>query len=461
MVEKVRVAFRAGAVVAYVGIALIALSIYLFTAAPSLTWSHWGSDGGDFVTAAVTGRVPHPPGFPLYFILARLLVSLVRYDPARVLNILSAIMAVAAIVAIAATLRRFKVSWWATASASLTLAFAPWFWSQALITEVYTSAACLVSIMLWLVSGVEGKWMWLGVGLALGLAVSIHPTTALLLVLVLFMLRGPWWVLVLGLALGLLPYAVLPLFSPWPQPWGDLRLLDGWWRYVTAQLYWGNAFALPLHRWPERVLAWAVLLIRQVTPLGALLILAGGRELWRRRRSWFVGSFLALSLMSVYAIGYNTVDSWVYLVAFLPLLVVPLGLGLDWLFAHGVPAKLALVLPLLLLVLNYRSLSLHDDRTALIWLSAMIDQLPEGAVVLTDRDDYTFALWYATEAPITRFRMPVSVRPDLLVVDTRFWGYDPYRSFLARRTGRLVAQSEDLAHNRPLCNLEDEKVICP
>jgi hypothetical protein len=370
-------------------------------------------------------------------------------------------MAVGAIVTIAETLRRFKVSWWATASASLTLAFAPWFWSQALITEVYTSAACVVSIVLWLVSGFEGKWMWLGVGLALGLAVSIHPTTALLLALVLPMSRGLWPALAVGLTLGLLPYAVLPLFGPWPQPWGDLRSLDAWWRYVTAQLYWGNAFALPLHRWPERVLAWAVLLIRQVTPLGALLILAGGRELWRRRRPWLVGSFLTLSLITVYAIGYNTVDSWVYLVAFLPLLVVPLGLGMDWLFAHGVPSKLALVLPLLLLVLNYRSLSLRDDRTALTWLSAILDQLPEGAVVLTDRDDYTFALWYATEAPVARFRMPVAARPDLLVVDTRFWGYDPYRSFLTGRVGRPAVQPEDLAYNRPLCKLEDEKVICP
>jgi hypothetical protein len=170
-----------------------------------------------------------------------------------------------------------------------------------------------------------------------------------------------------------------------------------------------------------------------------------------------VGGLLTVGMISLYAIGYNTVDSWVYLVAFLPLLAVPLGLGLDWLFAQGVPASLVLILPLTLLTLNWQAMTLHNDSSALSWLTDTLAQLPVDAVVLTERDDHTFALWYAIEAHTA----PVDVRPDLLVVDTRFWGYDPYRLFLARYANVPVATPSELADSRPLCRIESQKVLCP
>jgi hypothetical protein len=48
------------------------LAIYSSTLAPGLTWANSGSDGGDLIAAAATGGVPHPTGYPLYLLLARL-----------------------------------------------------------------------------------------------------------------------------------------------------------------------------------------------------------------------------------------------------------------------------------------------------------------------------------------------------------------------------------------------------
>lgn len=441
-------------------VAVLVITVYGLTAAPSLTWSHWGSDGGDFVTSAVTGRVAHPPGFPLYFLLSRMLVMVVRRDPARVLNLFSSAMGAGAVLGVVAALRRWGFSWWGTVGASLTLAFAPWFWSQALITEVYTLAACLTSVVLWSLTWAEGTGTKLAyglVGLTVGLAASVHPTVILLMTLLLPFRHIRWWALLSGVGVGLLPYTVLPLLGPWPQPWGDLRFFSGWWRYVTARLYWGNAFALPLYRWPERLLAWAVLLVRQFTPVGALLTLYGFRQLWIQRRSWAQGILLAVGLISLYAVGYHTVDSWVYLVAFLPLLAVPLGVGIDWFVARGLPGGLSLLVPVALIVANGSSVTLRGDWQAVQWLATTLDQLPAGAVVLTDRDDHTFALWYATEATTTA----VTPRPDVLVIDARFWGYGPYQTFLEGRAGRSADRPEDLAHTRPFCKIELERVICP
>jgi len=74
-------------------VAGVSLIVYGLTLAPSLTWSHWGSDGGDLIAAAVTGRVPHPPGFPVYIAVASGFLKLVGGDPATALNGLSAVAA--------------------------------------------------------------------------------------------------------------------------------------------------------------------------------------------------------------------------------------------------------------------------------------------------------------------------------------------------------------------------------
>src|SRR5688572_26223504 len=47
------------------------LAIYLSAMAPGLTWANGGADGGDLITAAATGGIAHPTGYPLYLLLAR------------------------------------------------------------------------------------------------------------------------------------------------------------------------------------------------------------------------------------------------------------------------------------------------------------------------------------------------------------------------------------------------------
>jgi len=52
------------------------LLIYLGTIAPGLTWANNGADGGDLITAAATGGIPHPTGYPVYMLLARFFLFL-------------------------------------------------------------------------------------------------------------------------------------------------------------------------------------------------------------------------------------------------------------------------------------------------------------------------------------------------------------------------------------------------
>ncbi len=480
------------------GSAALAFCVYMATMAPDLTWAHWGADGGDFITAAVTGRVPHSPGFPLYMLLADWFVRLPLGDsPAWRLNLLSALMAAGSTVGLALALLRSGKSPIVALAAALSLACAPLFWSQAVITEVYTTAAFFSAwtLYLWVkversqlsdpVSGAESTReaytcsdalsprlggvldtlfvlkrpcvcapvrLWFMAGLLWGLGMAVHPTLIFL---------APLWVrargrtlgaLALGVLGGLLPYAFFLLCGPWPQPWGDLRTVSGWLEYVSARLYWGYAFGLPLSDWPRRLLSWAALMARQFTPLGAPVLLLGFRELGGRSRHVGWGLLLALGLDTLYALGYDSVDSLVYLVPFLPLWTWGLGEGMAWMGRRGIPPAVWLLVPLLSVLWNGPMISLREDTSAREWAEQVMAQAPPESVLVTHQDGHTFALWYAQEG--------LGLRPDVWVVDADLWATEPYRAWWSSRTGREVEEIAALAGDRTLCDVTDEGLAC-
>src|SRR5579859_1762005 len=76
------------------------LLVYLSTLAPGLTWANNGADGGDLITAAATGGVAHPSGYPTYLLLVRLFLALPLGTLAFRANLFSAVCAALAAAAI-------------------------------------------------------------------------------------------------------------------------------------------------------------------------------------------------------------------------------------------------------------------------------------------------------------------------------------------------------------------------
>ncbi|MFN3761914.1 MAG: protein O-mannosyl-transferase family [Anaerolineae bacterium] len=429
---------------------LVLLPIYLLTMPPSLTWAHWGADGGDLATAVALGRLPHPPGFPTYLLLGAAFVRLPWGDPAGRLNRLSALSAALAAGLTAAAVRRVSSSAVAekggqpqglplqnlavaAVTAGLSLGLAPLFWSQALIAEVYAPAALFSAALLFLACGAGFQPVLTGI--LWGLGIGVHPTLLFLAPLV-------WWrKIYLAHPFALLTVVILygPVLLAWgktPSPWADFSTLDGWWAYVSGRLYHGYLFGLPAAFWPQRLLAWAGLLARQFTPPGALLALWGWARLWRENRGLAVATALAFGAFSLYAVAYNTADSLVYLAPALPLVALWLGAGLDallrasWSVLHAprplLPA-ICFLLPAIQAVLFWGQMDLHRDRSAITWAGETLRAAPPGAVLLTDQDGATFALWYARDV--------LRVRPDVRIVDRDLLGHPPYRRFLGVEWG--------------------------
>lgn len=336
--------------------------------------------------------------------------------------------------------------------AGLAWAAAPSVWGQATIAEVYALNALFCVALLWL------AWRWgerphrfsLAIsGFVFGLALGNHLTVALMLPgltvwfwsrargdaeLARSLLRGlpAAGLLMLG---GLAVYAYLPLAardSP-PVNWGDPQTLDAFLWVATARLYGGLAFGLPLAQLPARLTGFVGEAGAQFGGAwGMLLALVG---LWRldgQNRAWWRATLLIALAFVIYGIGYNTTDSYVYLLPAWAMAALWLAHGVAWLvekaarrkmLAAAVLAAALALMPGASLARHWTSHDLSRDTEARAFIDAALAEAEPNAVILTASDARTFALWYAVYG--------LRRRSDVAPVNVNLLGFDWYRRTVA------------------------------
>ena len=440
---------------------LAALAVYLSSAPTGLTWVNDSADGGDLISAALLGGVPHPPGYPLWMLLARPLLHLPVGEPAWRAALLSMISAA---IAAAFTTRLLlhltspaPDQRWAAAvsavAAGLLLACAPALWQQAVVVEVYAlhaglSAALLLVLWHWQHNSAP-RWGLLA-GVMFGLGLSNHLTTIWLLPAVLAAMPCPRRAAVAaflgGLLVGLSPYLALAVAATgaapvnWAAP-GTVRSLL-W--LVSGELYRGYVLAVPLSFWPVRLAAWAAALWHNLLPWGLAAAVWGFVVLFSTQRRLAIGWLASLLPGLVWALSYNTSDS---LLSWLPgwvMLAVAAGMGLYSALRAATarcPARvvrvlgvMALLLVLLPAALRWPQQTLRHDHTAERFYQAVLAEVAPNAVIVTVGDRATFALWYG--------RYARHLRSDVTLVSRDLWALPGYRALLISQHPALVAWND-------------------
>ena len=463
----------------------LSLTLYLVTLAPGLTWAHDSADGGELAVAAHTLGIAHPPGYPTYVLLAYPVTHVPFGELAARTNLSSAVCAAGASAALAWIVARVCGGWIAAVVAGLGLAGSPMVWSQAIVTEVHALNCLMAALVLALAIAAAGRssrndrlttWLGLGQGFVWGLSLGNHPTAAFNAPIVYLGLRsvGRKWVFGLaGLALGLSVYGLLPLraAADLPVNWGNPRTLEGFWWMVSGAPYRGFVFALPLSHLPQRLLAWTQMLVRQFGAAGLLVTALGAAMLSASRRGLLAATAATSALCSAFAIGYNTSDSHLYLIPALACLGLWLGSGVNLLVGVARArsrvlewAVVALVVAALIAsaALRLPVIDLSDDRAPEAFRAAVLDPAPARAIILSNEDKHTFALWYYQHA--------WQARPDVDVVDLGLLGFAWYNEQTTQRIGAemelagidnggeggLQAASERLG--RPVCSIDTDRL---
>ena len=225
------------------GLTLLLFSCIAVIYAATLSTTVLGGDAGEFATLAGGSGVAHPPGYPLYTLLLRLLGSVPVASPAARASFLTALMGMGA----AGALFRAALAWGAeplAAGVAVVLwAFAPLTWSLSTSPEVFVLNAALCVGMVAVAgpfSPQRGALRAGLLGLLAGLALSNHHSAVLMAPIGFYGLvvgiresgrPARALAIALGAALvGLLPYALIPGQAAQPDAlwvWGDFTSFDG------------------------------------------------------------------------------------------------------------------------------------------------------------------------------------------------------------------------------------------
>lgn len=161
--------------------ALAAFTLYVVTLHPGLP----AGDSGELITVVATGGVAHPPGYPLYTLLGRLWLALVRAGSvAWRMNLLSAVTQAAAVGVLALAVRRATRSAAAGVLVALTWAVTGPAWKYALVAEVFPLGNLMAALLLYgAACALEGSRRGLALVVLITALIPAHHHALLILAL--------------------------------------------------------------------------------------------------------------------------------------------------------------------------------------------------------------------------------------------------------------------------------------
>ena len=414
-----------GVLASFIGAA--ALAAYAPRVARDLGWV----DSVELALAGATFGIPHPTGYPLYLLWARL-AFLVR--GAAGVNFLSAMCAAAAVAMSYLLARALGLSRAGAVLAAVALALHPELVRQATVAEVYTFHLGLVLLLLLLAVAI-GRSVSVGragdgfaYGLGLGLA---HHLTILFTLPAALAFGWPGWRLASGfdrrrwarwlvlLTVPLTLYLVLLLRARLDpaldlgDPATPARLVA----HATGRQFSYRMVSEEPGYFAGEVAAWGRRTAAEWPLLALVLAVAGAVALARRRESrrFALGVVLLMGVTGLHAAAYRIPDKEPYFLPSHLALALLAGAGLD-VVARGARRlaearvgpnpKVAHAVAWILVIglggaMLWRAepVNRHADRSLRDLASEVFRRAPEGTLILADDTSLAFALSYLQAEP--------------------------------------------------------------
>lgn len=409
---------------------LISFIIYMLTVAPTIFFG----DSGEFVTAAYHLGIVHPPGYPLYLLLGKLFMSIFPFgDMAYRMNVLSGLFASLTVVFVFLSAHHVFKKRWIAASLSILGAFSATFWSQAVVTEVYTLSALFFMILvylvlLWMDSGEKKYLLWTAfIG---GLALTHHITIAAFYpVLVVFILIKNWkiilnWKLVIKIIvlmlLPLLLYLYLPIRSAADPPtdWGNPETFQSMITHISAQQYKGKLLEFGMEGVIFQLKKFAHITVDNWSIIHVLLFIAGFILMFIRKRLLAIFFFLIILVNVAYSSIYFIVDIENYFIPAFFIMLFFVGelfqFFSEW-YKEKKPIYRYVLICLLVFVvllpigLNWRESDRSGNYLARLYGLDLYKTMDKDAICFTHGDNESFIMAYLS--------LVEKIRPDVDVYD--------------------------------------------
>jgi len=389
----------------------LVFALYVLGACPTI----YVGDSGELVAAVHLLGIPHPTGYPLYVLLGKLWTLVVPFGTvAWRMSIFSAASAAAACALLCHLFLRARFDPAAAAFSGLLLAFSPSFWSQANIQRVYPLGALFVLL------ATAAAWHWYedrsGRRLAAafflcGLGATNHTFMAV------YAVALTCWVIVVdpsvlvrlrhlvaagaSLALGLLPYAYLPLRSR-ADPrldWGNPETVSAFLDVVLRREFWERAWIESPADLVEIAGDYAWSLGVELGWGGAGLALLGLVAGWRGRWPVLLPVLVMLGNLVTVALHGSRSDIFIWHRYYIPsyaMMAVLAGLGCHILIRR-MPRTLTFLplgIPVIMLLAGWNTHDRSRYRIAESFGMSVFRSLPPGAHLIATDDNILFSLLY-------------------------------------------------------------------
>lgn len=479
-----RITTRGGDGFVAAGVAIAALVLYSLTLCPTVP----PGDSGELIAAAHGGGVAHPPGYPLFTMLAAVADHAAPgwQNPAVRVNLLNAIFAAGAAALVYLVARRTDCGKASAIFAASCYALTTTVWRYAVVAEVFAlntllSLGVILAALEWFTrrtaaqpARTRGRTYKpaFGTGLLAGLALSNHHTA----ILVLAALAGVYLTILireraarlmlgrdlaggaLGLMIGLLPYLYLPIaaMNNAPVSWGATNTVAGFVQHVVRADY-GSLQLIPgdvdtsALSWHTHIGLFLVRLTRESRAIVPLFAVVGVAAVARRRS--YARVVIILSLLMTGGVFLLLVNAplepellkgvvarfYILPIAFAAILA---GVGLQSATALiNMPrvrmltqSAIVAVAVAGLLVANYRAADHRENFVTHDLGANVLESLPAGAVLFTRGDLLTNAVKYQ--------RYVRRLRPDVLIIDQELLTYRWYVAALRSRAPGFTLPGE-------------------
>jgi uncharacterized membrane protein len=425
------------------------------------TYYFW--DSAELAAAIASGGIPHPPGFPLYLILAKIFCWLVPYDIGFASGLFSAVAAAASIALFYLACQKLlaglfpsnKTKWVVSLGGSVLLAMTTSMTAQATRAEVYSLNLLLFILAIYFLGDAiasrntddnRGAGKITLACLFLGMGMANHHLTIILtlpaLVYLAISMKFNYKIIAAGIAaliapLGLYGYlAALAMKSP-AMNWGNPANPAGLIAVFTGKGFNASAKAFAVAHLFENYGFDLSLLYRQLGPISAVLALVGIYSGWKanRRLSLFLIICVAFNLLSTVFneyYYYENADIHGYLLISLICAVIFSLIGLlaiaDKIQSKYLKYQTVAVLAIAVAIptiANYGAADLSGNYSAKKLAESLVEDCPDNTLVVTSSYNSYFIIKALQEV--------YGIKRGILVCNVYLFGQGWYRETLGKR----------------------------
>ena len=412
------------------------LSLYLFTLCPTI----YVGDSAEFSAVAACWGVSHPPGYPLYSLLNGLFIRLLPIgEIAWRTNLFSALCGSLAIGLLFLLCRRICACRPAGIAAAVCFGTGATFWNQAVIAEVYCTDILLILLSVFFVFRLlerQTRRNYFLCGLFAGCMVGHRVLNLVYIVPVIIVFMeaarkrsgqplSVFLFALIGIAVSGTVFLYLPVASYFNPPinYGDTKTIAQFWDVITAKSYQELFSASPFLEELKRAGGFFTMLPANLG-VAALAAPVGCWVLFRRSGWLLAGGLVYIAICCIaFCSKYTIPDISVYFLPALTMLALAAACGFDLLPRHVV--WLAVLLGLVNLPLQYRSVDLSSVRLGEQYGKDLLTLAKPGAVILT---------LGTTDTNILLYQQSINgLRPDVSIVLTGDYPPEDWYAALERR----------------------------